>query len=193
MDDDPRANPEGAQDVPDTTLFWRWAGQAGRPVVGWALIGVGALAIVIGYFGLSDRVLVTEQLPYLLSGGIGGIALVIVGGVLLATTDTHRDAERLDRVERAVADLQTMVADLHGALLRPRGADGNGQSGPASDAGGGRTATRSRVYAVADGTTFHRQGCAVLVDKHDVSSLAPASARRKGLTPCALCEPLSGG
>ncbi|TMK83153.1 MAG: hypothetical protein E6G57_16265 [Actinobacteria bacterium] len=116
METESRSTPQHT-DVPDAALFWRWAGRAGRPVVGWVLIGVGALAILVGYFGLADRVLVAEQLPYLISGGIGGMAFVVVGGVLLATQDVRRDAERLDQFEAALSVLQEKVDDLHRVLL----------------------------------------------------------------------------
>ena len=118
MDPDRHTPPRTGQDVPDAALFWRWAVRAGRPAVGWILVGAGALAILIGYFGLADRVLVAEQLPYLISGGIGGIALVIVGGVILATNDGRREADRLDDIEDEIAELRALVVDLHRALLR---------------------------------------------------------------------------
>src|SRR5437016_11041893 len=102
MEPTPRVTRDREPGVPDPALFWRWAGRASRPVVGWVLIGAGALTILIGYFGLSDRVLVAEQLPYLISGGIGGMALVIVGGVFLATQDVRRDADRLEQMEAEV-------------------------------------------------------------------------------------------
>src|SRR5205807_3913973 len=116
MDSPMTARNEQDIPAPDSALFWRWAGRASRPVVGWVLIGAGALAILIGYFGLSDRVLVAEQLPYLISGGIGGMAFVVVGGVLLATQDVRRDAERLDQFEAALSVLQEKVDDLHRVL-----------------------------------------------------------------------------
>src|SRR5438067_3138030 len=118
MDSPMTARNEQDIPAPDSALFWRWAGRASRPVVGWVLIGAGALAILIGYFGLSDRVLVAEQLPYLISGGIGGMALVIVGGVFLATQDVRRDADRLEQMEAEVTELRGLVGDLHRALLR---------------------------------------------------------------------------
>src|SRR3989440_2928297 len=118
MDSPMTARNEQDIPAPDSALFWRWAGRASRPVVGWVLIGAGALAILIGYFGLSDRVLVAEQLPYLISGGIGGMALVIVGGVFLATQDVRRDLDRLEHLEGAVTELQELVGDLHQSLLR---------------------------------------------------------------------------
>src|SRR5438067_5530389 len=118
MDSPMTARNEQDIPAPDSALFWRWAGRASRPVVGWVLIGLGALAILVGYFGISDRVLVAEQLPYLISGGIGGMALVIIGGVMLATQDVRRDADRLDDFERTMTERRVRVVDLQRGLLR---------------------------------------------------------------------------
>src|SRR3954471_16788327 len=86
-------------DMPDPALFWRWVGRATRPVVGWVLAGLGVIAILIGYLGISRESLVARQLPYLISGGIGGIALVGAGAALVATEDLRRFRTRLDRLE----------------------------------------------------------------------------------------------
>src|SRR5205823_1446789 len=176
METESRSGPE-RDDVPDAALFWQWAGRAGRPVVGWILIALGAVAILVGYFGLADRVLVAEQLPYLISGGIGGMALVVVGGVLLATQDVRRDAERLDEFDAAIHELQQMVGDLHRVLLhRPGdpdvlGPDGvaeleaHHENGEATAGNGSGRSGRPRVYALANGTTFHNADCGVLRGK----------------------------
>jgi hypothetical protein len=194
---------------PDPALFWSWMAKAIRPRLGWILTGLGALAIVIGYLGVSTRVLVAEQLPYVISGGIGGIALVIVGGVFLATDDTHNSVERLDELAAEVRQLHAMVADLHGALLRPlqetsrsprpapagRSASANGNGTGASSNGNGsgsaRTAARAaeRVYALPSGSTFHRSGCSVLEGKSTATAVTADTIGERGLTPCSLCTP----
>jgi hypothetical protein len=107
---EPRRMATHTNDLPDPALFWRWVGRATRPVVGWVLTGIGALALLIGYLGISREAIVAKQIPYLISGGIGGLALLIIGAVFLGTEDVRRDAARLDRLE-------TMVEQLHAALL----------------------------------------------------------------------------
>ena len=72
-------------ELPDTALFWRWVGKATRPVIGWVFTGVGVILIIVGYLGVSREALVAKQLPYLVSGGILGIAFVGFGAVLLGT------------------------------------------------------------------------------------------------------------
>jgi hypothetical protein len=120
------ANPDDADDPyaePDPSVLWRWASRATRPWLGWLLIAAGALLILLGYLGVSRESIVEKQLPYLISGGIGGVLLCVLGAYVLGTEELRKDSGRLDRLER-------MVEELHGALLsRPdaptRPADGD--------------------------------------------------------------------
>ncbi len=187
-------------DEPDPRLLWRWVKAAVRPHVGWILIGLGALVMLFGYLGVSREALPAKQLPYLVSGGIGGVFLAVLGAYFLGTQEMRNDSGRLDRLER-------MVAELHLALLRPPGAaepasataDATTQNGshgvwapsPATTANGSSGALR-RVLVVDGGETFHRAGCALAVDK-DTEDLTPAAARKRGLRPCPACTPVPAG
>lgn len=62
-------------------------------------IGLGALALVLGYLGASDTAYPAEQVPYLLSGGIGGLFLLGLGATLLLSADLRDDWRKLDRIE----------------------------------------------------------------------------------------------
>jgi hypothetical protein len=48
------------------------------------LLGFGLM--VLGWVGASHTARQIEQIPYLISGGLVGLALVILGGLLLAST-----------------------------------------------------------------------------------------------------------
>lgn len=178
---------------PDPALFWVWISRATRPRLGWLLTGLGALAIIIGYLGLSRRVLVAEQLPYLISGGIGGMAMIVIGGVLVATEDVRRDQDRIAALEDDVASLRQMVEELHLALLRPadpaRSAARVAEHTTRFDAPVAGGADDDQ-FAVPGGTTFHQAGCAMLDGKAKVSAVSPATVRRRGLEPCPLCAPV---
>jgi hypothetical protein len=160
---------------PDGAALWRWVGKATRPVVGWVLVGAGALVIVIGYLGVSRESIVAKQMPYLISGGVGGMLLVAVGAVFLATEDIRRDSGRLDRVEE-------MVQQLHQTLLTRSDAP-TLEGDPASSANGAR-----RLVTLPDSTSFHRADCAMVSGKN-ASTVAASTVRRRNLEPCALCEP----
>ncbi|HEV7689113.1 MAG TPA: hypothetical protein VGQ80_21220, partial [Acidimicrobiia bacterium] len=47
-----------------------------------ALVAAGLIALLFGWIGMSATVLTFQQLPYLLSGGLFGLALIAVGAAL---------------------------------------------------------------------------------------------------------------
>jgi len=47
--------------------------------VGFGVAGLGLVLIIVGYVGVSGTLDVGEQMPYLVSGGILGLALVAIG------------------------------------------------------------------------------------------------------------------
>src|SRR5579875_1656596 len=96
-------------ELPDRGVFWGWVWANVRPVVGWALAALGALALFLGWFGVSGQALTAKQLPYLVSGGLVGIALIVMAGVFLATEDWRRQVVRLEVLERKVDDLLALL------------------------------------------------------------------------------------
>jgi hypothetical protein len=167
------------RDERDPKVHWRWAVRAIRPWIGWVSIGLGALLILLGYLGVSGEATVAKQIPYLVSGGIGGLFLCIVGVYLLGAEELRKGSGRDDHVAR-------LVEELHAVLLtRP--------DAPSSDAGidaSGNGASSDAVLAVRGGESFHRQGCPMVADK-DAEELTVEIARSRGLSPCPLCEPAS--
>jgi hypothetical protein len=171
-------------DEPDPALLWRWVGRATRPWAGWVFLGVGALLILIGYLGVSREAIVAKQIPYLVSGGIGGVLLAVVGAYFLGTEELRKDSGRLDRLER-------MVAELHGALLErvddPPSAGGP-DTAPSGNGAGVTRSTPDRVLALAGGQTFHLASCQVVAGK-DAEELSADEACRRDLRPCRVCQP----
>jgi hypothetical protein len=55
--------------------------------LGWVLIGLGGLFLVLGYVGVRGTAYVVEQLPYVISGGLGGLFLLGLGTMLLLSAD----------------------------------------------------------------------------------------------------------
>jgi uncharacterized membrane protein YidH (DUF202 family) len=65
------------------------------------VIAFGVLVIGLGYNGISGASIngivdLRAQLPYLLSGGIFGLSLVIVGAALMVTQSAREDRMRLE-------------------------------------------------------------------------------------------------
>ena len=92
-------------------LFWEAAGNAFRPYAGWAFYGFGALLVLIGWIGISGESVVAKQLPYLISGGIGGILLAILGAYFLGIEELRKDSGRLDRMEKQIEQLHRLLLE----------------------------------------------------------------------------------
>ncbi|HEX9545943.1 MAG TPA: hypothetical protein VF942_01330 [Acidimicrobiales bacterium] len=180
-------------ELPDPGLFWRWVGRAVRPYAGWILVGLGALAILIGYLGISRESLVAKQLPYLISGGIFGLALVALGTFYLATEELRHDSRRLDRLERMVTQLHAVLlthpdapkAEEIDQLVRAiegNGPVGNGRALETSDDGG-------QLVALRGSRRFHRADCPMVSGKPGVGPVTAAVIREQRMQPCTMCEP----
>ena len=99
--------------IDGTDLKERW-----RALVAWLAVAAGAIALVVGWFGVSAQTIAAKQLPYLISGGLGGIALVGAGVGLLVAEDLRAERQRTGRLEAELLE----VRDLLRALVGERGA-----------------------------------------------------------------------
>lgn len=116
-----------------------------------------------------DRV--PEQFPYLLSGGMTGIGLIIGGmAVMGIQTARHLSAERaqqMARVTEAMASVNEAVRE-HG-------------NGPVLD---GHSAG-----VVAGRSSFHEPSCHLVAARDDLALLSRTDAAARGLAPCRICRP----
>lgn len=74
-------------------------------VIAVVLAAVGVIAIIVGWFGVSRTGLAAEQIPYVISGGIGGIALIALGCTAWMSADLQDEWRRLDALEERLQDL----------------------------------------------------------------------------------------
>lgn len=115
-----------------------------RPRVGWALAALGLIGLVVAWAGVSGEIFVARQVPYVVSGGLGGIALIVLAGVLLGTHDLYGYAARLDRVEQK-------VDDIHRVLVMAWEERAGASLDVGEAAGGGLV-----VAALPKGASYHR-------------------------------------
>lgn len=148
----------------------RLVARLARPRIGWVLAGLGIVAVVVAWSQTSDELFVARQVPYLISGGLGGLGLIVLGGVFLTTNDLYRYTDRLDRVERK-------VDDIHRALVAAGEIERFGDADLAA------------AVVLPSGTTFHRSGCPAVNGKA-AELMTVAAAIKAGRTACKLCGPL---
>ncbi len=154
------------------------AGQLDRwlLIIGGVLLPLGVLLILLGWLGASRTILPFEQIPYLVSGGLLGIAFVIIGGFVyfaywqtLLVRDTR--AERRELVD-ALYRIERLLAG--GGLI-----SANGQL-PAYD--------DTQLVATENGSMIHRTDCPVVLNRENLRAVSPDEP---GLRPCSICDPLA--
>lgn len=64
-----------------------------------ALFALGALALVLGWAAVGREALTARQVPYVMSGGLGGIFLLGLGAVLWLSADLRDEWRKLDAIE----------------------------------------------------------------------------------------------
>lgn len=72
----------------------------------WVLVAAGALALLLGWIGVSGTAYPTEQVPYIISGGLVGIFLLGAGAMLWISADLRDAWRKLDGIERALTSGQ---------------------------------------------------------------------------------------
>jgi hypothetical protein len=145
-------------------------------VVGGTLLPLGVMLVLLGWYGASHTVLLFEQIPYLISGGLLGLSLVMAGGfVYFAYWMTL-----------LVRENRTAREDIHAVLLRMEDLL-QAQAQPQTRRTSSAAVVATELVATKTGTMMHRPDC-VAVDGRD--NLRSVTASTAGLTPCKLCDPL---
>ena len=136
----------------------------GKLAVG--LIGLGLLAIGIAWNGAAGYITLVQQFPYLISGGLIGLSLVIVGSSLMVVQASREERSKLE------AKLDEVIAALGGGGM-------SGSKAPSDLTG----------LVVAGSASFHTPGCRLVDGREEVGYLTPEEARSRFLQPCRICQP----
>jgi hypothetical protein len=144
-----------------------WGGGLGLLVVaaGLIVIGIGwngAAGAGGQVRGVTD---LRAQLPWLLSGGLLGLALVVFGAALVIVHNARIDRSRLE----------VKLDELVDAI----GRGGAAAAAPSSAAG---------LY-VAGGSSYHRPDCRLVDGRDDIRYVTLAEAEAAALMPCRVCRP----
>ncbi len=131
------------------------------------LIALGLLAVGLGYNGASGTALTAAQFPYLISGGILGLSLVVLGSSLMIVK-AHREDRAL--LERKLDEIVDAI-----------GAGGLG--------GGSRAPQDLTGLVVAGSASYHNPGCRLVDGREDTQYLTADEAKARFLAPCRVCQP----
>lgn len=83
----------------------KWLRVAWDRAAALAVIAVGAVVVIIGWIGVSGEAYPAKQLPFMMSGGVGGIFLLGVGALFWLSSDLRDEWTKLDRIEEALVAL----------------------------------------------------------------------------------------
>src|SRR6476469_8251962 len=94
--------------------------------LGLLCVAIGLLLIGLGWNGAAGVDFVSGQIPYLLSGGALGLALVVLGVGLIVVEHSRKNRSHL---EAELRELHTAVSRLASALASTAGTNGHGGDG----------------------------------------------------------------
>jgi hypothetical protein len=152
----------------------RWDRLGGQLGVGLAVLGL--LLIFFGWNGAASYDRVPAQFPYLISGGIAGLALVVFGSALLVVQNARQDR----------SELQQTLIDVHEALERLTATTAAGSNGAARL--DGAVAAEEHGLVVAGGSAYHRTTCKLIEGHGVLPTMTVAAAEAAGLSPCRACD-----
>jgi hypothetical protein len=137
-----------------------------RLVLAWSLTALGATALFLGWYGASGTALTAKQIPYVVSGGLTGVCLLVLAAACFAADDVRRSLSRVSELERKLGLLYELLTDPDEPVA------GEGE-----------------LVALSGGGAYHRRSCRLVQGKASVEQVTPAIAASRGLTPCRVCEP----
>lgn len=145
-------------------------------VLGGVLAPLGVLFVLLGWIGASRTPNLFEQIPYLISGGLLGLALVFLGAFFYFA---HWITELVKEGRAQSAALLDAVEGLRREVAETRSAAPPLAPGPSGDG------PRSVLVATHRGSMAHRPDCIVVAGKADLRDVTDDDS----MMPCKLCDP----
>lgn len=124
----------------------------------------GFVAIYLGWNGAASFDDLRQQFPYLLSGGVAGLALVVLGCSAMV----------LDVARTESAALQASIDALREAIERRDAPEATIPDG-----------------VVVGASSFHRPDCRTVAGRTGLEVRSKEEATAQGLAPCRVCQPAS--
>lgn len=140
-------------------------------VIGLTFMVAGFVLIFFAWNGSASKNIIMAQFPYLISGGVAGMALIVTGSLLLLLSTV--------RSERQI------LSDKFDEITRLLGRNLAGLQFSGTNGSGGELATK----VVAASSHYHRSECKILEGKTGLLTVSLQQALAEGLQACRVCEP----
>ena len=147
----------------------RWAQLGGRLGIGYCIAGF--VLVFLGWNGAASYNRTFEQFPYLISGGVAGLGLIIIGAALMVGQSL-----RNDRVE-----LRASIDELRAAVEQ---LGGGGVAG-----GSSRVAPSGSGEVLASQNSYHLASCRVVDGQVGLTVMTVTEAAASGRSACRICNP----
>jgi|SRR5581483_3732382 len=86
-------------------------------VLGVLLTAAGLVAVLLGYLGVRNHSDVVLQVPYFMSGGVGGLALMGLGALVLVQQQMRAQTRRFDEITESLDEWkENALAEIRGFL-----------------------------------------------------------------------------
>jgi hypothetical protein len=105
-------------------------------------VAAGAAMLLLGWAGVQGKIYPGQQMPYVVSGGLGGIFVLGIGAVLWLSADLRDEWRKLDDVDATLLRIEAAQAEGTTIKLPPEPAGVDGQVDEALAAQGGRIGRR---------------------------------------------------
>lgn len=148
----------------------RLAARLAARLAPWVLTVSGAVALFLAWYGVSGTPVPAKQLPYLVSGGLTGVGLIVLAAAAFATDDVRRRLAEMQQTARKVDALYALLTEELSTASAP-------------------SVVPAGLVALERGASYHLPGCRLVAGKPAARPVPPDEVRSRGLTPCRLCDP----
>jgi hypothetical protein len=138
----------------------------------------GLVLVFLGWNGAASWNSVAAQMPYLISGGLAGLCLVVIGAAVVIVQNARADRTAL---QSTLLELQQALSRVSDGRVPPGAAVG-GTAAAGSTSGAGDA-------VVAGSSSFHRPSCRLVEGQSGLRTMSISAASTEGLTPCRACDP----
>lgn len=133
------------------------------------LIVVGFIMIFLGWNGAASLDYVQGQIPYMISGGIVGLALIFFGATGLV----------VKTIKRSQASQEELLRELTVSVARLSTSMAIANNGHVEDG----------ELVIAGSRSFHLADCRIVKGRVGLAKLPRDEAVSEGLEPCRICDP----